>query len=152
MNVLDPADRLCPTGEHSPVSLTEKRLAEIWVQLMSVQHVARHDNFFALGGHSLLAIRLLSHIEAVLGVSLTLTQIFNAPTLASLGTEVDAVLLQENPPKPLRAPVSKTGNKALSSAQKRLWFIDQLAPGYATYNTPMVLTFTGPLNHLGLSL
>ena len=41
----------------APQSVTEKRVAAIWAEVLRLDRVGRHDNFFALGGHSLLPLR-----------------------------------------------------------------------------------------------
>src|SRR4029450_2949331 len=53
------ASALATTAYEPPQGPVEQTLADIWAELLEVDRVGRHDNFFALGGHSLLAVRLL---------------------------------------------------------------------------------------------
>ena len=62
----------------------EEQLAQLWSELLGTPRIGRSDNFFELGGHSLLAVQLLARIHEVSGVELTLSSVFQAPTLASM--------------------------------------------------------------------
>jgi aspartate racemase len=71
-----------PGGE--PRNETERKLAQIWREVLGLKTVGIHENFFELGGHSLLAMRVLSRVESVLGASVPLREIFEQPTVAAL--------------------------------------------------------------------
>ena len=65
-----------------PRNSLEKTLADIWADVLGVQQVGIHENFFESGGHSLLATRLVFRIHSVFGVDFPLSQIFTATTVA----------------------------------------------------------------------
>jgi amino acid adenylation domain-containing protein len=73
----------------APRSASERGIAEIWSNVLSVHDIGVHDNFFALGGHSLLAMKVISRVQDELGVKLTLRALFDAPTVLELAVEVD---------------------------------------------------------------
>ena len=79
----------------APEGETETKLAEIWAELLKVERVGRHDNFFDLGGHSLLAIQLLSRVRSRLSVELSIQTLFKAPNINCLGEVVEETLLDE---------------------------------------------------------
>jgi acyl carrier protein len=92
-----------------PQTETERRVVEIWGDVLSVAEIGVHDNFFSLGGHSLLAMQVMSRLHDEFGVSLTLRTIFDAPTVVKLAAEVD----RAEAASPLAAPtlvrVERTG-------------------------------------------
>ena len=74
----------------NPRDPVERSVAELWREVLGLERIGVHDNFFALGGHSLTATRLTARIRTEFGVELPLRSLFAAPTVAAL-----AVLLTE---------------------------------------------------------
>src|SRR5205085_5911250 len=64
----------------APRGAIEEAVAEIWTDLLRLDRVGAHDDFFHLGGHSLLAMRVAGRIRDRLGVDLPLRTLFEAPT------------------------------------------------------------------------
>ncbi|WP_175691942.1 phosphopantetheine-binding protein, partial [Burkholderia anthina] len=58
-------------------------IAALWAELLGVERVGRHDNFFALGGHSLLAVQLIERLRQI-GLTLAIRDLFEQPALAAL--------------------------------------------------------------------
>jgi acyl carrier protein len=76
----------------APRNEIEGTIAGIWEELLGIDRVGAHDDFFALGGHSLFAARVLSRLKEAFAVSLPLAAIFDRPTVAGLAERVQAVL------------------------------------------------------------
>jgi phthiocerol/phenolphthiocerol synthesis type-I polyketide synthase E len=74
--------------EELPHEGVEAQLAAIWVEMLGVESVGLHDDFFQLGGHSLLATRVLARIRDTLGAQLALRDMFDASTLGALAQKV----------------------------------------------------------------
>jgi amino acid adenylation domain-containing protein len=68
----------------APGSDAEKRIAKVWQELLGIEPVGIHDNFFDLGGNSLMAIRVISRLKSELGVDVSEVSLFEGPTVASL--------------------------------------------------------------------
>ncbi|WP_257168030.1 non-ribosomal peptide synthetase [Bradyrhizobium sp. SRS-191] len=67
---------------------TERKLAEIWADVLHRSAPGIRDNFFQLGGHSLQALRLVERIRSEMGVELSLRQLFEAPTIERLAQHI----------------------------------------------------------------
>jgi amino acid adenylation domain-containing protein len=84
----DPQTAAPPEGYVAPRNPAEGRLAGIWQEVLGVERVGVHDDFFALGGHSLLAVRLLAALDKQLGVRLPLATLFQNATVAELTARI----------------------------------------------------------------
>ncbi|WP_050994149.1 non-ribosomal peptide synthetase [Streptomyces violaceusniger] len=67
-----------------PLSDVEELIAEIWQEILNIDHIKVNDNFFALGGHSLLATQVVNRIDLFTDVQIDLKFFFGNPTVASL--------------------------------------------------------------------
>ena len=72
----------------------ERRLAEIWQDLLGVEQVGMRDNFFELGGHSLLLTRLIVRLREAFEIDLPLQDVFERSTIAELAEVVQRRLLE----------------------------------------------------------
>jgi amino acid adenylation domain-containing protein len=131
----------------APRTTVEELLAGIWSEVLGVERVGLSDNFFELGGHSLLVTQLVSRVREGLNVELPLREFFDASTLADLALSVEAQMrsargLQAPPLK----PVARGRELPLSTAQQRLWFLDQMEPDSALYSIPTAVRLNGALD------
>jgi amino acid adenylation domain-containing protein/non-ribosomal peptide synthase protein (TIGR01720 family) len=132
----------------APRTPLEAELARLWSEVLSIDLVGIHDDFFELGGHSLLATQLVSRMRDRFQVELPLRELFEARTVAG----VAAVIERSNPElaAPPIVPVPRDRELPLSFAQQRLWFIDRLIPGKASYNLPAAVRLKGELDVVAL--
>jgi amino acid adenylation domain-containing protein len=68
----------------SPRTELEWTIAKLWQELLGVGRVGIHENFFDLGGHSLMILRLQDRMRRQLGVEVSLTDLFQFPTVSAL--------------------------------------------------------------------
>lgn len=76
----------------APATDTEKKLAQIWQNVISISQISIHDNFFDIGGHSLLAVEVFADIKRKFHLELPLAILFQAPTIQDLANCIDAEL------------------------------------------------------------
>jgi amino acid adenylation domain-containing protein len=74
------------TTYEPPASDMEQTIAEIWQQLLEIDKVGRHDNFFDLGGHSLLVVRAYAKLRATYDIELQMLDMFKYPTIHTLAS------------------------------------------------------------------
>lgn len=85
-------DRTRPQLEEAfkpPRTMTEEKLAAMWVEVLGLERIGIHDNFFELGGHSLLATQIVSRVRDVFRVDLPLRIVFEAPTIAGFSERIE---------------------------------------------------------------
>jgi len=72
----------------APRTLFEKELAQVWAEILTLDQVGIHDNFFDLGGHSVAATRVVSRVIRTFQVEVPLQALFAAPTVAEMAAVV----------------------------------------------------------------
>ncbi len=127
----------------APSNEIEEKLAGIWSEVLGIERVGVNDNFFEIGGHSLKAINITAKISKELNVSVSLREMFEAPTIKGLARYV------ENTKQSIYssiAPVEERDYYPLSSAQKRMYTLQQFEENGTSYNIPMIMTIEGELD------
>ncbi|HEU4883296.1 MAG TPA: amino acid adenylation domain-containing protein, partial [Longimicrobium sp.] len=92
-----------PAPEHAggtdryvaPRTPVEEVLAGIWAEVLKLERVGVHDNFFDLGGHSLLIMRLVGDIQATFNQEISIRTVFSMPTLEALAGEIERRIYEE---------------------------------------------------------
>jgi amino acid adenylation domain-containing protein len=110
--------RALPAPEHSgiesereyvaPRTEVEESLASIWTRLLKVERVGVNDNFFELGGHSVLVTRMISEVNSIYEVDVSLRVVFETPTLSSIASEIEkAIAGNTKPAEPAIIPITR---------------------------------------------
>jgi amino acid adenylation domain-containing protein len=93
----------------APEGETEILMAEVFLEVLGVERIGRHDGFFEMGGHSVMAARLTARLESRLDVKLSLRDVFEKPNIAELAELIDLRtkndLLGKAPEEELRTAV-----------------------------------------------
>jgi amino acid adenylation domain-containing protein len=126
----------------APRNRLEKKLVKVWSEVLAIEGsiIGIDTDFFELGGHSLNATVLVSKLHKELNVKVPLTEIFQTPTIRGLsrylsGAAADQFVSIEN--------VEEKEYYVLSSAQERMYVMQQMDPESTTYNLPQVMVWEG---------
>lgn len=113
-----------------PTNEVERKLADVWRQVLGLQTVGIHDNFFEVGGDSILSIQIIARARGA-GVCLTPRQVFQHPTIAELArvAQSGSSLRAEAEPAAGRFP--------LTPIQR--WFFERPLPNPHYWNQPYLL-------------
>ena len=131
-------------------SVSEELLVGIWAEVLGIEAggLGIADNFFEIGGHSLVATQVVSRVRQVFKREMPVRVVFEQPTVEEQAAWIEEHMLEgEARDEQLSMePISRDQPLALSFAQQRLWFLDQLSPGSTAYNISSDMTFEGPLD------
>jgi amino acid adenylation domain-containing protein len=128
---------------------TEKKVAAIWIEVLKLDKVDLHDDFFTLGGHSLFAAQVSNRIEKELRVKLDFKNIFTFSTIKLLAQGVDMMRQQHGIRQDYVeiTPAAPAEFYPLSYSQRRLWMVDQLEEkGNLAYNLPAAFLIEGEID------
>ncbi|SDD79109.1 non-ribosomal peptide synthase domain TIGR01720/amino acid adenylation domain-containing protein [Paenibacillus sp. CF095] len=128
----------------APRTELEVKLAAIWQEVLAREKkVGVTDNFFDLGGHSLRATTLVSKMHKELGAQFPLRDVFRYSTVEEMAVAMERLEIGSFTAIPVAEP---SEYYPLSSAQKRLYILNQLEGGELSYNIPGAMLLEGQLN------
>ncbi|MCP4156049.1 MAG: amino acid adenylation domain-containing protein, partial [bacterium] len=137
------------TAYRAPRNETEKKLVTIWADLLNIDTsraettLGIDDNFFNLGGHSLKATILTARIQKEFNVKLQLTQLFKTPRIRDIAGHIKSTVKKGNH---AIEPAPEKENYRLSSAQKRLYILQQMDENSTGYNMGEMVILEGTLD------
>ncbi|WP_081872873.1 non-ribosomal peptide synthetase [Nocardia otitidiscaviarum] len=134
----------------APATPNEELVAAEMARILGRGTVGADQGFFDLGGDSLSATLLVSRIAAAHGHRLAVREVFDHPTPAGLARLLDSAAGETVSPRPRLRPGIAPARIPLSSAQQRLWFLNQLDTDSGVYNIPAALRLRGPLDETAL--
>jgi len=121
-----------------PTTTTELRLAEIWKKLFGTDKIGANYNFFDIGGDSLLAIKLCSIVLSTFNANISVSDIYNNPSLESLSKYIETCTQTSS--KFIINKAQKMDSYPLSSAEKRIYYASKaIGEKHVVYNIPCAL-------------
>ncbi|MGL5151657.1 MAG: condensation domain-containing protein, partial [Clostridium sp.] len=116
-----------------PTTEIEKKIAEVWKEVLSYENISITDNFFELGGHSLSGMRIVSILNKELNKKISIKEFFDNITIKELAKYI------ENKEEKSYKKISKAEKKKyydLSSPQKRMYMLWENNKVNVAYNMP----------------
>ncbi|MBW7477830.1 amino acid adenylation domain-containing protein, partial [Paenibacillus oenotherae] len=124
----------------SPTTELQKMLVEIWQDVLGAGRIGIRDHFFERGGHSLKASALAARIQKELHVSFPLRNVFEAPILEDMAACIEAKK------ELVFVSINKAAHRdyyPATSAQKRMYILNQLGDRTQSYNMPGAFNIEG---------
>jgi aspartate racemase len=104
----------------APRTPTEKTLADIWAEILGLDRVGIHDNFFDLGGHSLLATQVISRVRETFRAEIPLRSLFESPTVSGFAIALVETEAEQVDDETLAQILSELEQTPEDEADKRL--------------------------------
>jgi acyl-CoA synthetase (AMP-forming)/AMP-acid ligase II len=130
----------------APRTPLEDVLAGIWADVLRLEQVGIHDDFFALGGDSLLAAHVLTCIHDAMHLEVGVVSLFEAPTVAEMADYLETLIKAGRAGQQEIARVSRSEPLPASPVQERLWQLQQAVPELPFFNILYALRITSPLD------
>jgi acyl-CoA synthetase (AMP-forming)/AMP-acid ligase II/acyl carrier protein len=126
----------------------EQLLAELWQEVLELDHVEIHDDFFVLGGDSLMAARLIHSIYEKLNVEVEALRFFDGPTIAEVAYQIER-LNNVGQARRLSSAIPRSAREdrvPASIVQERLCELQHALPDVPFLNILHALRLTSPLD------
>ncbi|KOR90717.1 gramicidin biosynthesis protein [Paenibacillus solani] len=133
-----------------PATEMEQRIISIWREVLKKDYINRKDSFLEQGGNSLKAAYAATKLQEAFGVEVTLTELFMHDSASSLATLLeDKMQKGERNTSVVAPPVAKAEERMIypaTSAQKRLFILEEMNPGLLAYHLPFAVQVKGLLD------
>jgi amino acid adenylation domain-containing protein len=133
------------TVEPTNTNETEKKIIEIWKELLGIQFININSNFFALGGQSIKGIQLLNRIHKEFNINLNLNKIYELATIKELAIHIDKQSSSKFEKIP---PIEIKDYYKVSNSQKRMWLSSLKKENRSLYNVPLNFLIKGKIDLL----
>jgi acyl-CoA synthetase (AMP-forming)/AMP-acid ligase II len=137
-----------PSAFVAPRTPLEKVLAGLWAELLQVERVGIHDDFFSLGGDSLLVTAVLASVHELMKIDLDLSRFFEGPTVAETAHHIN-MLIQVGQASQSSSPIvraPRVDGVPASLAQERLCRLQRALPDVPFFNILYVLRVTSAVD------
>ncbi|MBG9713648.1 non-ribosomal peptide synthetase [Bacillus cereus] len=118
-------------------------VVSIWMDTLGIPNIGNCDNFFKLGGDSLKAIRVISRINKVFHISLSMHEFFKKPTIQAVVNRIKSNKKEED-------LIERVENNKLdfplSPAQEQMFIMDELQSENPAYNIVSAQKINGEIN------
>jgi non-ribosomal peptide synthetase component F len=129
-----------------PETPLQRKVSDVWKQVLELDSVGIHDNFFECGGTSLNLAALAFRIQEVSGVEIPVRALYETPTIAQQAALLERQLVGgATPPDAPIVPRPTIGEVPVSFGQERIWRWQALAPDCTAYHIPIAVRIEGPL-------
>jgi acyl-CoA synthetase (AMP-forming)/AMP-acid ligase II len=132
----------------APRTPLEEMLARCWGEVLQVERVGIHDDFFALGGDSLLVTHLIALVHDTMHLEIDVSRFFDAPTVAEMARHIET-LIQAGHAEQFFSPIVRTPRVhgvPASIAQERLCRLQRALPRLPFFNILYALRLTSAVD------
>jgi amino acid adenylation domain-containing protein len=135
-----------PAAVTPPEDALQAQVLGAMRQILGRPQLGMDDGFFESGGHSLLAAQLCARLGRELATTVSLRQLFDAPTARQLSELLRARAGVAQAAAPTIPKLADPSTAPLTPMQERLWILEQIEPGGVTWNTPSAHRLRGPMD------
>jgi amino acid adenylation domain-containing protein len=142
-----------PAVADGPIDELERTIVGVWKDVLGIDHVGRHDNFFDLGGHSLNAIRVAARLREALVAEVAVRTIFDKPTVVELAARLRDIAKPAvaAPPSRIKYRRSRANSARATPSQEFFWYLDRDDHDPASYYQASAWIIEGPLDEAVLA-
>lgn len=86
-----------PNNHAEPCTATEAQVQRVWLEVLQIDSVGTHDNFFDVGGHSLLLAAVQTKLASAFNREIASVDLYQYPTISALAKRLDESNAEQRP-------------------------------------------------------